>query len=234
MHKGILVNKLIKRLKELSLEVPLEKNFDWNFQDSPLPIPSNINDTYSKNIYLKNNFAPLLKDDNDLKSHYWIIQEWGGIKSFKQNNRNDRKILQFKKELLTGKITKEIFSLISSFSKLASFINSDEYAIYDSRAIYSLNWLLFNFTDQKELYPQPTGRNSKISQYDLPTIIKLAQQGHTNKSHQVAYQDYCKLLKYLSKQVFNDDKPYKIEMLLFIIAPTIIVNCIETKVKIVI
>ena len=226
------MDKLIKRLKELSLQVPLEDNFDWEFPMAPITIPENIITTYSKNIYLKENFSQALKNDLNLKNHYWIIQEWGGIKSLKQNDRNDDKIQKFKKQLTTGKLTKEVFSLISSFSKLASFINSNEYVIYDSRAIYSLNWLLFNFSDEKELYPQPSGRNPKLSQYDLPTIFRLAKQGHTTKSHKTAYQDYCNLLKYLSRQVFNDDKPYKIEMLLFIIAPTIIIDCIERKTKI--
>ncbi len=234
LYKGKKMDRLIKRLKELSAQFPLEENFDWEFPISPIEIPENIIDTYSKNIYLKENFYQALQHDLSLENHYWIIQEWGGIKSLKQNNRNDEKIKKFKKQLATEKLTKEIFSLISSFSKLASFIDSNEYAIYDSRAIYSLNWLLFNFTNEKELYPQPSGRNPKLSQYDLPTIIKLSKQGHTNKSHKTAYQDYCKLLKYLSRQVFNDDKPYKIEMLLFIIAPTIIIDCIERKTKIMI
>ncbi len=226
------MDKLIKRLKDISLQVPLEENYNWEFPISPILIPENIVDIYSRNIYLKENFHQVLKDDISLENHYWIIQEWGGIKSLKQNGRNDDKIKKFKKQLEEGKLTRETFSLISSFSKLASFINSNEYAIYDSRAIYSMNWLLFNFTNEKALYPQPSGRNIRLSQYDLPTIIKLAKQGHTNKSHKIAYQDYCKLLKYLSKEVFNDDKPYRIEMLLFIIAPTIIIDCIERKTKV--
>lgn len=225
------MDKLVKRLKELSVQVPLEENFDWEFPISPIKIPENISDTYLKNIYLKENFNEVLQNDLNLKNHYWIIQEWGGIKSLKQNDRNDEKINKFKKQLTTGILTKEIFSLISSFSKLASFINPNEYAIYDSRAIYSLNWLLFNFTNEQELYPQPSGRNPKLSQYDLPTIVRLSKKGNTYKSHKTAYQEYCKLLKYLSKEVFNDDKPYKVEMLLFIIAPTKIIECIKEKTK---
>ena len=228
------MDKLMKRLKELSTQVPLEENFDWEFPISPIKIPENINSAYLKNIYLKENLNKVLENDLNLKNHYWIIQEWGGIKSFKQNDKNDEKINKFKKQLSAGKLTKEIFSLISSFSKLASFINPNEYAIYDSRAIYSLNWLLFNFTNEQELYPQPSGRNPKLAQYDLPTIVRLSKKGNTYKSHKTAYCEYCKLLKYLSKEVFNDNKPYKIEMLLFIIAPTKIIECIENKTKLII
>jgi len=223
------MDKLIKRLKELSIQVPLEENFDWEFPVSPINIPENIDGTYFKNIYLKKNFNKVLQNDLNLENHYWIIQEWGGIKSLKQNDRNDEKINKFKKQLPTGKLTKEIFNLISSFSKLASFIKPNKYAIYDSRAIYSLNWLLFNFTDETELYPQPSGRNPKLSQYDLSTIFNLTKKDITYKSHKTAYFEYCEFLKFLSKKVYDEDKPYKIEMLLFLIAPTKIIECIEKK-----
>ena len=228
------MDKLIKRLEELLIQVPLEKNFDWEFPIAPINIPENIDGTYLKNIYLKENFNKVLQNDLNLENHYWIIQKWGGIKSLKQNDRNDEKINKFKKQLPTGKLTKEIFSLISSFSKLASFINPNEYAIYDSRAIYSLNWLLFNFTDETELYLQPSGRNPKLSQYDLSTIFNLTKKNITYKSYKTAYFEYCKLLKFLSKEVYGEDKPYKIEMLLFLIAPTKIIECIEKKTTIMI
>ena len=228
------MNTLIKKLKELSVQIPLENNFDWEFPLSPIIIPKNINNTYCKNIYLKENFNVLLENDLSLKNHYWIIQEWGGIKSLKQNDRNNEKINKFKKQLPTKTLTKEIFNLISSFSKLASFIDHNEYAIYDSRAIYSLNWLLFNFTNKTELYPQPSGRNPKLSQYDLATIFNLTSKNIIYKSYKTAYFEYCELLKFLSKEVYGNDKPYKIEMLLFLIAPTKIIECIEKKITIMI
>jgi len=111
----------------------------------------------------------------------------------------------------------------------AGLINPNEYAIYDSRAVYSLNWLLFNFVDETELYPQPSGRNPKLSQFDLSTIFNLTGRGVTYISHKTAYFEYCDLLKSLSKEVYGNDKPYKIEMLLFLIAPTKIIECIEKK-----
>ena len=223
------MNKLTKRLKELSAQVPIEENFDWEFPTAPIEMPENINTPYLKNIYLKENFSEVLKNDHDLANHYWIIQKWGGIKSLKQNDRNNEKINKFKKQLSDRKLSRETFNLISSFSKLASFINPNEYAIYDSRAVYSLNWLLFNFVDETELYPQPSGRNPKLSQFDLSTIFNLTGRGVTYISHKTAYFEYCDLLKSLSKEVYGNDKPYKIEMLLFLIAPTKIIECIEKK-----
>lgn len=226
------MTQLIIKLKELFNEVSLEKEFNWNFPNAPIQIPSEITNLYSKNIYLKENFATSLKNDIDFNNHYWIIQEWGGIKSLKKNDLNNEKIKKFKQQLISKKMTSETFGLISSLSKLASFLHPTEYAIYDSRAIYSLNWLLFNFTEKKELYPQPSGRNPKLSQYDLGTIFRLSKQKYSFKSHKDAYFDYCSLLTELSKEIFNENKPYKIEMLLFLIAPTKIIDSIETHVKI--
>jgi hypothetical protein len=51
----------------------------------------------------------------------------------------------------------------------------------------------------------------------------------TYKSYKTAYFEYCELLNFLSKEVYGEDKPYKVEMLLFLIAPTKIIECIEKK-----
>ena len=72
------MDNLIKKLKELSMQVPLEENFDWEFPMSPINIPQNIKSTYLKNIYLKENFNKALENDLNKANHYWIIQEWGG------------------------------------------------------------------------------------------------------------------------------------------------------------
>lgn len=227
------MQKLIDKLIKLKNKYPIEEYFDWDFPASvPIQISENIKSNFVKNIYLKEEFSEALENDLDLKNHYWLIQEWGGIKSFKRNDSNDVKIKKFKQQLEQGKLTKESFDRISSFSKIASFLKPKEYVIYDSRVIYSLNWLLFNFTNEKELYPQPSGRNPKLSMYDMQTIIRLSNQGHTYKSYKVAYHDYCNLVKDLSKKVYNSDRPYELEILLFILAPDEIINSIKSNVKI--
>lgn len=227
------MEQLIEQLQKLSLEIPLEKYFDWDVPNNvPIQIPNHLTANYTRNIFLKENLNELLSNDLNLDIHYWIIQNWGGIKSFKQNEKNNEKIQKFKNQLESGKLTKVIFNGISSFSKIASFMNPKQYAIYDSRAIYSLNWLLFNYSDIKELFPQPTGRNSILSLYDLETIIRLAKDGHTFRTHTNAYHEYCTLIRKLSNEVYGDnDKPYKIEMLLFTLAPIQVVNSIKTSVS---
>ena len=53
------------------------------------------------------------------------------------------------------------------------------------------------------------------------------------RSNKSAYQDYCKLMKELSIEVYGKgSKPYLLEMLLFVIAPIKIVGEIEAKVSV--
>ena len=227
------MKNLTEKLQELSSNFPLEKNFIWDVPSTaPIDIPEDIKNSYLRNIYLKENMSEILQNDLELKNHYWIIQEWGGIKSLKQNQRNDEKIRKFKKQINTEKLTKETFGLISSFSKIASFLEPKKYAIYDSRVIYSLNWLIFRYCKDNEFFPQPTGRSAALAKYDMQTIFRLSNRNYTYISHKDAFFKYCHLLSELSEAVYNDKNPYKIEMLLFLIAPEYIVSDIDNSVEI--
>lgn len=226
------MDNLISALKKLANESPLEQ-FDWNIPaNCPIYIPEDHKNGYSKNIFLKENFRATIVADKSLASHYWSIQEWGGIGSFKKNEKNDLRINTFLDQLNKGKLTKHSFECISSLSKVASFTNPDEYAIYDSRAIYTLNWLLFNHSKLNELFPQPIGRSADLSKYDMQTIFRLTKRNFDYISHKVAFHRYCELLKKLACAVFGEgSKPYKAEMLLFMVAPTKIVSQIESSVS---
>jgi hypothetical protein len=226
------LENLIKALKKLSLDNPLEK-FKWDIPTNcPISIPEDQQSGFEKNIYLKENFKETISADKTLKSHYWVVQDWGRISSFKQNDRNNNRIQTFMRELEKDSLTRSSFDCISSLSKIASFINPEKYAIYDSRAIYTLNWLLFNQSGLAELFPQPIGRSAELSKYDMQTIFRLTKRPLIYKSHKVAYHQYCTLLKSLTPQVFGEDtKLYKLEMLLFMVAPTDIVGQIESSVS---
>ena len=227
------IDTLKEVLKTLLDRHPLTTEFQWSFpQNSPLAIPEDIVDNYSKNIYLKENYSDLLQDDSNFTNFYWLIKDWGGISSFKENEKNNLKIKKFIKELEEKKLTKESFSLISSFSKIASFLDYKSFVIYDSRVIYSLNWLLLKYTDTKDFFPQPNGRNKELIQYDLKTIINLLPSQYSYKSHETAYFEYCELIVNLSSELYGKDKPYKLEMLLFMLAPDVIVEDIKKTVEI--
>lgn len=225
------LNDLVETLKWIARTCPLE-NFEWAIPSNcPVAIPDSKRSGYAKNVHLKENFHSIIGNDQALKSHYWAIQEWGGIGSFKKNERNDHRIRMFVEELGKGKLTRRSFECISSLSKVASFIDPKNYFIYDSRAIYSLNWLLFNYSSEKLLFPQPVGRSTDLAKYDMQTIFRLTKRQFEFRSYKAAFHEYCTLIKCLSPEVFGlDSKPYKLEMLLFTIAPTWIIENIENAV----
>lgn len=220
------------------LKVILSKNnletFEWTIPaNCPIDIPQNISTDYEKNIHLKKHLHSVILNDHALDSHYWTIQKWGGIGSFKKNERNDARIKKFIDQLSKGELTRDSFSCISSLSKIASFIEPEKYAIYDSRVIYSLNWLLFKDSEDSALFPQPAGRSASLAQYDMQTIFRLTNKPFEFRSYKTAFHAYCSLISELSPLVFGKNcEPYKLEMLLFMIAPTWIIENIKESVAI--
>ncbi len=227
------MNTMIEYLKEMARNIKLETEYRWELPTGlPIDIPVNVIGSFSQNIYLKENLAPVLEQDNDLSIHYWIIRDWGGIRTFKVGDRNAEVIKTFKKEVQRGKLTRSSFSSISSLSKLSSFWEPGKYAIYDSRAVFSLNWVIFRHSNDKQLFPQPVGRNTAVSKYDTRTLFALSGIAHQYHSHKTAYHNYCTLLQDLSEKVYGTRKPYFVEMLLFLAAPTKIIEDIEKSVTV--
>jgi hypothetical protein len=223
---------MIEHLKELSKAIPLT-SYNWEIPANiPINIPPDVVGPYYRNIYLKENLAPTLQNDHDLKIHYWIIRDWGGIRTFQVGDRNNERIKTFKDEVSRGRLTRSTFASISSLSKLSSFWEPERYAIYDSRAIFSLNWLIFRYCEEKCLFPQPIGRSTAISDYDTQTIFRLSKTNYQYRSHKTAYHDYCSLLQNLSEEIYGNRKPYFVEMLLFLAAPGNIINDIKGSVTV--
>lgn len=224
----ILNPKIITKLQELSKDqkYSVVENFPWAIpSDSPIALPQDLQSNYDKNIYLKENYKKSGADN--LKNRFWLIQKWGGIAGFKESIKNNNLLKvggQFEQELLSKNLSKDSFRVISSLSKVASFIDYKNYAIYDSRAIFALNWLLFKYGESNKFFPQPLGRNTLLSQYNLHTIFNISGREFSYYAEEDAYHQYCNLLKKLSKAVYNQDEPYHIEMLLFILATEFVIN----------
>ena len=162
---------LINALKYLAEHKPIDNFEEIRIRNSPIELPSGLSN-FEQNIFLKENLSPKLQNDDSLKTHYWIIREWGGIKSFKQSAENSQLIRQFLSELNSGKLSSGLLK-ISSLSKLASFIDCERFAIYDSRAIFSLNWLLFKFTNA-DLFFQPQGRNRELEIRNMNVLFHFS------------------------------------------------------------
>ena len=151
-------------------------------------------------------------DDENMADHYWIIQQWGGIKNFKNSEKNHEKIRTFHRELNKGRLTRPTFSVISSLSKVASFRHPDQYAIYDSRAVFALNWLLIKHTEDRTLFTQPAGRNKELKDLDLEAFLRLAGVSFDVRNYRTAFHEYCELLTKLSREALDEDTPHKLEM----------------------
>ena len=231
--------RLIIRLKEIKQTIELDKRFSYNFDyNSPLFTDQEKNElSLNQNIFSRNlKLKELIKlkvngSYNCTDLNFWIIKDWGKL-NFKRNDKNIKKIETYSKELLSKRLTKTNFDTISSLSKISSFVDPDNYVIYDSRVIYSINWLILTTSSVSDLkfFPMPPPRNKKLSNIDLNTIIRLKNKSMTNAelfyNHKVAYFKFCELIKSLSKIVFDDKtiKPYYLEMLLFTIADNEIYN----------
>ena len=226
------MNNLIENIKVLVTATSPE-NFTWKIPDNcPVRIPAEIIGNYNRNEYLKDNLASSLGHLNN-DHFYWIINQWGKIGSFKRTKKNDNLLKTLKDQLDTGTLRKSSFERISSLSKVASFLEPTNYVIYDSRAIYSLNWLIYLYANHLPLYPQPNGRNSEIASIDCKTIFELHNPKVQYHSFKTAYHSYCELIRQLNIAVFEDpQRPYKLEILLFMLAPTYISNQIRSMITI--
>jgi len=227
------LDRLLEELVRYKAQIPVPDEYKWQIPDNPpIRIPDEIQGSYERNIYLKENLKNVLTTDSGLNAHYWIIREWGGIRSFKQSDRNDTILSEFTASLTKGRLKRTHFNLISSLSKVASFKDPDKFAIYDSRSVYALNWLLFRNTDDRLLFPQPLGRSRALAEFDLKTIFRLSRIPHAYREYQMAYFEYCALLQHLSEVVYGDARPCHVEMLLFLIAPEYTVEDIRRSVTV--
>ncbi len=242
---------LIEKLKRFIIDINLEERFSDDFE-TPNHIFSNqeknsLNkqkNIYRRNLRLKEIIKNKANGSYDLTDlNFWIINNWGGINTFKANDNNFKKIKTFSDELKKGKLTRKNFETISSLSKLSSFINPDEYVIYDSRVIYVLNWLILTTENDLKYFPMPNSRNKRLVDFDINTLIYLINfDKYSNNEiifydYHEAYFIYCSLMKSLSQVLYNTPniKPYILEMLLFSIADVEIFNEITqwTKIEII-
>ena len=174
-------------------------------------------------------------DENFLKRSYWIVKKWGEL-NLQKNEKNDAKIRNFIHKIKSpnNKLLKSEFETISSLSKIASFYDPQNFAIYDSRAIYSLNWIIFKHNIKTKFFPQPSGRNPSIVEYDQKTIFNLSKRKIEYYKEQIAYFEYCNLLKNTIALSSNNIKIYQIEMFLFSMAAPKIVEDIKKSLSLII
>ncbi|OUS14712.1 hypothetical protein A9Q88_12970 [Gammaproteobacteria bacterium 50_400_T64] len=98
----------------------------------------------------------------------WIVGDWGGI-SIKKDGKSETDLF----DIITS-VEEDGFQFkrVASWSKYFAFKSPQEYAIYDERVIYSLNWLLFTADSGCNYYlPSPGGRNTVMNLFDYSLLI---------------------------------------------------------------
>lgn len=245
------IDKIVNYLKPFCGH--LNKLYNWNANLTaliPLQILAqemvdelNSKSCYEKEVTLKAILRPHLIDahTNDSilieKLTMWIIKEWGGIKA--ANEESTKLLIQ---EFLKSRVAK--FDRIASISKVAAYMFPEECIIYDSRVAYSLNWILLSQNAGRKFFPIPEGRNSKMSAFNMDTLIRLKyvhkyvapdKTSLSNKkyiskidselyiSKERAYQTLNCLIKEIAKRLWvgqkeKCDQLFFTEMLLFSIA----------------
>lgn len=191
-------------------------------------------------------------DKNDIESiAKWIIKIWGGIKGIKDSTVKE----------IVANLNKKNYSFnnISSWSKVHSFKNLERDVIYDSKVIYSLNWLLLNLDYENKFFLQPESRNKRIITFPITPIINfknstsidMSKKGHKAiekvyyKENEV-YENYIQLITMLNEKLWNDqyidltdfigkkiylkDYNFFTELLLFNMADDVIVEDIRKKI----
>jgi hypothetical protein len=109
----------------------------------------------------------------------------------------------------------------------------DDYVIYDARAAYSLNWLIFAHDLDLEFFPQPVSRNAQLQRFEQQTIFNLMGCTRAYVPKPQACLALCNLIKALvSHPDTPRQKPYEVEMILFSIAPGYIVQDIQKRIQI--
>lgn len=246
------MENILAELTRFSREIDLSERFQWAFNGEFLnsipQVGSYINNAkgyFEQNEVLKFQLTKYFQQNpSDIDElHFWIINQWGGIRTFKNTVENRDKIIAFKKEIASGKLTRKTFSTISSLSKLSSFWDCKNYVIYDSRVIYSLNWLILKLAREKKYFPTPAGRSEIIANYNIDTIIRLFHRDRIQDqdlyySYKEAYHQYCQLMQDWSSKIWSDtystrcQYPFYLEMLLFLIADKEIFEDMKSSIKI--
>ena len=250
------INNKFEEKRQSLLKYLIDKRDNW-LNDNVIKKIDNleeklfgIDEIFYKDVYLKFILNEMLNQKDDKNIHKWIVSDWGGIKTHKD----------FK--TLKESMKNHSFDRISSWSKIASFQNINDYVIYDSRVIYSLNWIIFRFNKKynktEKYFFQPSGRNKLLTLLPVDSIInfgnieclKVHSKGddifgdiYFQKSE--CYLKMCELTKNLNKLIFKDietqikdmkiqaeNYPFFTEMLLFQIADDIIFDDIKQSINV--
>jgi hypothetical protein len=232
--------------------VHIEDHYDWSFNTDMVPRCidfdfDSLRNWYEKTVRLKSLIAEQINSYQNFDERFplgeYFVATWGGVGT---NKKLKEKLLEYDQVNDFNNI--KTLAGVSSWSKYLSLRNS-EAAIYDSRVAYAINAInyLKDYTDN--FFPLPEGRSPKLNLLDLETLFLLSKLrehdefiSKEDKTHrhiasrikkryylpeEITYRAYLELLNRAAKILcLSNDEKYKIEMLLFALAPTIVFNAL--------
>jgi hypothetical protein len=164
------------------------------------------------------------------------ILNWGGIYGFKNHQNIENAFVNLK----INQFAKSTLDRISSYSKLFSFHNPDQYFILDARVAFSLNCLLIGYSDLKSENnsQKPDLINFNFKSKSRNTFIKDKSDIFIQfpKLKEIPYQEYnSMILKIYNhplcqeileiKKLNKSSIPEIIEMILFKYCEEIYYSC---------
>ena len=225
------------------------KLLDYDFTREP--------NAYQRTIKLKTLLSEKIENAQNFNDSYrygeYFVKDWGMVKT---NKFLKEKLTPFYD--LKGKSLEQVnlpnkLDSISSWSKYLSLL-CDWAAIYDSRVAYSINAINYIAGNRSLFFPMPDGRSPRLNIVDIESLfvldkIKNNDSFITDKDfnhRQIAsrlkkkyyLQEECTYKTYLNlvyqvavKLDLNPDEHFKIEMLLFALAPNEVFKSLINSLK---
>lgn len=143
-----------------------------------------------------------VENKNNLnKDHIeFIVSDWGGIEIKDCNKFIEKYLSGFPDQNVKIK-----YERISSSTKVLSFYQPKEHAIYDSRVIYSLNWLILRIRLENpslpifKFFPQPSSENGVLKRLNYSSLLTATFNG----SHEILTGDIGRVRASGGKMQFN-------------------------------
>jgi len=196
----------------------LSRNYEWpkrgNFPSYShlAKVNEGTGDNYAKNIMLKEQSPRIWKDGDKLEVSKWVIADWGGIKG-----NSAATVASYASAISEGHYPDEIKG-VASYSKILSFMDPSEFAIYDARVAISLNAIQLLRGDKNgTAFTYLPGRNTKLQTFrKLPSTQRraLLQSGWNAVAANDCYNFYLNTLKQVKSELVAA-KLYELEMSLF-------------------
>lgn len=199
-------------LKNLSNNYNWPRKGDFPSIESFSSIKILGNNNYEKNIFLKENSSKIWNEGSKFEIAKWVIDKWGGIR------RNSIETIEKYINEIENKNYPSYIKGVASYSKILSFMNPEEFAIYDARVAISLNAIQLLSKSQSGLaFTYLKGRNNTLTLFrnsELTKTKNLIKNGWQEIPKNDCYSIYLNYLKIVNSY-FPTSKLYELEMSLF-------------------